>query len=859
VASTGNVFAGTGENLAGIGATAWTNPGNIVSDNATDATNNGSSSNYLVARNYGLSVPVGATVVGITVRIELSEHSPGAETLNARLQDENGALIGSGKTASVTGTTKTVYTYGSTSDLWGATLTPAIVNDADFGVRFWFTTSHDIRVDYVTLAVEYTEGTATLTGAASTSQAGTATPDTSKAATGESGTTSAGSVTQSGQAPLVGSAITSSQGELVRSRGLQIDSAQGSVTPTTALSGSEITSEAGSVSVDTVGFNESLTGSDTTAAQGSPNLGASVRVHSRKVGGGSASRSLSGNAGAVSIGAVTPVPTKTPTSIAALLSAGSVGKDRFKAMTGLAVTSTAGTLTSAANVAFALTGPTSGITGVADTYYVTPSAPITGGGATIDITASGATLSTSTLTFAAGATAAQSFTVTRATDGTTSVSIGTTTPGMSVTGTPISYTTQASTDPAWTGVPVITFPQGTAAIHDLTQYTDNFDAFLYEMQMAEGSNALPTGVTLNSAGSLAYNGTSPEATIVNVQIDIEDKLQTYTQRIASVGASLVRTFSFADPAHLGAGPGGAGYNYNYGWYDDGGDNGSGNDHPVYDAVVFPPGGGGSLRFEMTAGPVPVHKGGGSWTTNFSNDLQTRFNLGDEFFCQWRQRFDANYIGPNADGNYAARKQCLVSSGDTAYEVWNPATHTGVAGSCRPIELCVQSYVIGASTDSYNDLFPIAYTRCPDWGGTINLTPSDPDQFLLLQNMMGAPYCGYNNVNNNGNGTNLPTGNCFTYVANEWMTFQVGITVGPTAVGSGNSRTVPNTRFRVWGQRQGQPSVPLIDVTTTMSFPELDPGYGKFWFTQYNASLRNNTWQTWVSELIIATQRIPDAL
>jgi hypothetical protein len=845
VSSTGNVFAGTGENLAGIGATAWTNPGNIVSDNGTDATNNGSSSNYLVARNYGLSVPVGATVVGITVRIELSEHSPGAETLNARLQDENGALIGSGKTASVTGTTKTVYTYGSTSDLWGATLTPAIVNDADFGVRFWFTTSHDIRVDYVTLAVEYTEGTATLAGSASTSEAGTATPDTSKAATGESGTTSAGSVTQSGQAPLVGSAITSSQGELVRSRGLQIDSAQGSVTPTTALSGSEITSEAGSVSVDTVGFNESLTGSDTTAAQGSPNLGASVRVHSRKVGGGSASRSLSGNAGAVSIGAVTPVPTKTPTSIAALLSAGSVGKDRFKTLTGLALTSTAGTLTSVANVAFALTGPASGITGVADTYYVTPSAPITGGGATIDITASGATLSTSTLTFSAGASAAQSFTVTRTTDGTTSVSIGTTTPGMSVTGTPISYTTQASTDATWTSVPSITFIQGTEASHDLTQYTDNFDVFLHEMQMAEGSNDLPSGVALNAAGALSYNGSAPESAFVNVQIDIEDTLQTYAQRLSSVGANLVRTFSFADASHIGAGPNGYGYNYNYGWYGGFDDNlgTAATDHPVIDTSVHPVSSGGSMRVTMDA-----TRSGGLWTCNFSDDLQTRFNLGDEFFVQWRQRFNAAMLGPNVD-QYGPWKQCLVSAGDTSYTVG------GVAGSCQEIEMCVESYAMSLTLPSGTPVqFPTAYVRCPSEGGTLNLTESHASEFLLLQNMMPAPYCSYNNVVG-AEGIAPPGGNCFVYVADEWMTFQVGITIGPTRVGN----DVANSRFRLWGQREGQPSVPLIDITRTMTFYPDSPGYGKFWITTRNPQARNTTMQTWYSELIISTQRIPDAL
>jgi hypothetical protein len=565
-----------------------------------------------------------------------------------------------------------------------------------------------------------------------------------------------------------------------------------------------------------------------------------VRVHSRKVGGGSASRSLSGNAGAVSIGAVTPVPTKTPTSIAALLSAGSVGKDRFKALAGLALTSTAGTLTSSANVAFALTGPTSGITGVADTYYVTPSAPITGGGATIDITASGATLSTSTLTFSAGASAAQTFTVTRTTDGTTSVSIGTTTPGMSVTGTPISYTTQASTDPAWTSVPVITFPQGTSAIHDLTQYTDNFDAFLYEMQMAEGSNALPTGVTLNAAGYLEYNGTSPEAAIVNVQIDIEDKLQTFAQRIAQPG--VVRHFSFADAAQLGAGPAGIGYGYNYGWYDDG----VAGNHPVHDTTVHP-GTGGSLRVTLQAAD-PAIIDGGTWVTNFSNDLQTRYNAGDEFFVQWRQRFDAGMLGPNRDF-YGSWKQVLLSSGDVDY------TLGGIAGSCRCCEICITSYEFSMASGAYNSRFPFAYHRCPDCGGTQTLEESHPTEFLLHQNMMPAPYCSYNNTSTaSTEGTNLPTGNCFIYYPDEWMTFQLGMTLGPR---SGDLLT--GSRVRIWGQRQGQPSVLLIDVIRDLTVPATDPGYGKFWFTTRNPYPRTVEGKTWYSELIISTQRIPDAL
>jgi hypothetical protein len=63
------------------------------------------------------------------------------------------------KSATVSGTTKAVYTYGGTADLWSATLTPAIVKDADFGVRFSFDTAHDVRIDYCTIAIEYTTPT----------------------------------------------------------------------------------------------------------------------------------------------------------------------------------------------------------------------------------------------------------------------------------------------------------------------------------------------------------------------------------------------------------------------------------------------------------------------------------------------------------------------------------------------------------------------------------------------------------------------------------------------------------------------------------------------------------------------------
>jgi hypothetical protein len=157
--TTGNTFPLTGANDAGIGATSWVNPTNILSDNNATSTNNaGASSQYLVAKNFAFTVPAGATIAGITVRIAATESSGGTENVNARLQNATGVLIGDTKQTTWNGTTEAIYTYGGSADGWNASLTPSIVNDADFGVRFWYTTAHRVTVDYVTVAVEYTVG-----------------------------------------------------------------------------------------------------------------------------------------------------------------------------------------------------------------------------------------------------------------------------------------------------------------------------------------------------------------------------------------------------------------------------------------------------------------------------------------------------------------------------------------------------------------------------------------------------------------------------------------------------------------------------------------------------------------------------
>jgi hypothetical protein len=160
MASTGNLFAGTGENNAGIGATAWSTPTAISADDASDATcSAAATSQYLIARNFGFAIPAKARIIGVLFRIEASEHTSGTEAVLSQLQNDSAALVGASKSTSnegsISGTAKAVYTYGSASDVWGATLTPAIVNHANFGARFWFATAHDVRIDYVTCAIEF--------------------------------------------------------------------------------------------------------------------------------------------------------------------------------------------------------------------------------------------------------------------------------------------------------------------------------------------------------------------------------------------------------------------------------------------------------------------------------------------------------------------------------------------------------------------------------------------------------------------------------------------------------------------------------------------------------------------------------
>lgn len=158
MATTGAKIAGTGTSVARGSNTAWTNPGNITAnDNTTASCSSGSTGTaYLRASNFGFSIPTGSVINGVTVVVEMAESSAGTEAVTLQLVDDTATAFGTTDGFTANGATLTLYTTGSSTSKWGATLTPAILNDTDFGVYLWYTTAHNTTVDYISIDVDYT-------------------------------------------------------------------------------------------------------------------------------------------------------------------------------------------------------------------------------------------------------------------------------------------------------------------------------------------------------------------------------------------------------------------------------------------------------------------------------------------------------------------------------------------------------------------------------------------------------------------------------------------------------------------------------------------------------------------------------
>ncbi|MEW6468558.1 MAG: T9SS type A sorting domain-containing protein [Bacteroidota bacterium] len=120
-----------------LGTEGWNNKSDIYgSDNryAEVGVEDGESSRYLVARDFGFAIPAGSVIDGIEVTIERKGQDNKIEDRSVRLL-KSGALAGndyavSGHWPDADG----VRTYGGPSDIWGTAWTPAEINASGFGV-----------------------------------------------------------------------------------------------------------------------------------------------------------------------------------------------------------------------------------------------------------------------------------------------------------------------------------------------------------------------------------------------------------------------------------------------------------------------------------------------------------------------------------------------------------------------------------------------------------------------------------------------------------------------------------------------------------------------------------------------------
>jgi hypothetical protein len=169
----------TGATLPGAGATggsgtAWTSPGNVLSNDDAYAnvsatagfSNVNVTSQSLNATGFGFTIPANATILGIHATV--ARHRS-ASALAGEAQDNSirllkgGVATGTNKGATSTNwpTSETNAAYGGASDLWGTTWTPAEVNASDFGLGVVadvsaFLGTRTANVDFVSIDITYT-------------------------------------------------------------------------------------------------------------------------------------------------------------------------------------------------------------------------------------------------------------------------------------------------------------------------------------------------------------------------------------------------------------------------------------------------------------------------------------------------------------------------------------------------------------------------------------------------------------------------------------------------------------------------------------------------------------------------------
>lgn len=171
MSTAGPLTPSSGVDDSGVGTRTWTSPGNVNASDDSRALCFFSAipqiSHYILATNFGFTIPTDATINGIQVSVE--RHATSATAIKDYIVSLiKGGSIGATNNAHNTfwqsPSTDFVDNYGSVSDLWGDTWSPSDINASNFGVAFACQAPSDgdtgqAEVDVITVTVTYTDAT----------------------------------------------------------------------------------------------------------------------------------------------------------------------------------------------------------------------------------------------------------------------------------------------------------------------------------------------------------------------------------------------------------------------------------------------------------------------------------------------------------------------------------------------------------------------------------------------------------------------------------------------------------------------------------------------------------------------------
>jgi hypothetical protein len=152
------------------GSAAWSSPGDgkVSDDVYATAGLTSQASHYLKVTGFGFSIPSGSTITGVSVSVERIKTGSSQDVRDASVRLVKASSVAGSEHAD-TGMTwpfaaDGTASYGSASDLWGTTLSPADVNGSGFGVAVsaqnLSATGSFAKIDSVSITVSYTSAAA---------------------------------------------------------------------------------------------------------------------------------------------------------------------------------------------------------------------------------------------------------------------------------------------------------------------------------------------------------------------------------------------------------------------------------------------------------------------------------------------------------------------------------------------------------------------------------------------------------------------------------------------------------------------------------------------------------------------------